>query len=637
MEYVDDKNSSKASNEYKYSITSHGKIFTNNEGAITKYMAINIPKNVEIFTYSNLGEELWSSCTMNYFICDNLDKVKSHNFLMETPIHKYKNIPGKENIFPEVFLTPDKNIILKFYSGIVHCIPKHLITSETKAMEVIYNMDALVKEDCSENTIGKSYKTFGPNSEDNIKLYDTDKQYSTYYKDQLNNYKYDSNSKDTENSVSNKCGPLLLSQAIKVIQAHCEATYPEDCNTSTIKIYLNCCLGTMNIKEHYFNQYYLSILNEEKLKKKLIKMDEEKKIDKRSDEQLDKYYKAMLDIYSLNIKSLINDKLYTTDLQDFDSTKIPQDIEDGYTHTYIYRGIQIKFIIPSNIKIRKYRPEYGKHYQPILRKALDSIVSNLKEWNISINDLPHVINIDLRYIEPTEDDIYNKLLQVIISRKLKCKLVYDFKIDNEKYSVEFHLVYDSDRIVTTLDNTEPFIEKLYEGVKEYILTKKSIFKMVKTYSITLNIYDLKRDNIEMLFIEILTQVGNEANREAKAAEEKASARVKTLEDKQATAEKEATTRAKEQAKEQAKVETTKVETTKVETTKVEPGVKKIRPWWGFSSLRLPLPSLRPRKTTTTTTTRTVRIGGKKISYKSKKYRIRHTRRHTRRHRKNGHS
>ena len=622
MEYVKDNfNSSKASKEYKYIITSHGEILTNNEGAITKYMAINIPKNVEIFTYSNLGEVLVSNCLMNYFICDNLGKVKSHKFRIQTPIHKYIYILGKKNIFPEVFLTPDTNSIIGFYSGIVHCIPKHLRPDETKAMEVIYNMDALVKENCSKNTIGKSYKTFGPHSEDNIKLYDTDKQYSTYYKDQLKDYTYDPKGTD------NKCGPLLLSQAIKVIQAHCEATYPEDCNTSTIKIYLNCCLGTMNIKEHYFNQYYLSILNEEKLKKKLIKMDEEKKIDKRSDEQLDKYYKAMLDIYSLNIKSLINDKLY--DLQDFDSTKIPQDIEDGYTHTYIYRGIQIKFIIPSNIKTPKYNPTIAIYYEPNLRKALASIDSNLKEWNI---DLPDVINIDLRDIEPTEVDIYKKLIQVIISSKLECKLIYDFKIDNKKCYVEFNLVYNSDSIVTTLNNMLPLINKLYERVKKHILINKSIFKIVDKYTITLNISDLDNDSVDMLFRKILTQVGDEAIRETKAAAERERARVKTLKDKQ-TREVEATTRAKEQAKEQAKVETTKVETTKVETTKVEPGVKKIRPWWGFPSLRLPLPSLRSRKTKTAA----VEIGGKKISYKSKKYRIRHTRRHTRRHRKNGHS
>ena len=630
MEYGEDNfNSSKASKEYKYIITSHGEILTNNEGAITKYMAINIPKNVEIFTYSNLGEVLVSNCLMNYFICDNLGKVKSHKFRIQTPIHKYIYIPGEKNIFPEVFLTPDTDSIIGFYSGIVHCIPKHLRPGETKAMEVIYNMDALVKENCSKNTIGKSYKTFGPHSEDNIKLYDTDKQYSTYYKDQLNDYKYDPNGTDTENSVSNKCGPLLLSQAIKVIQAHCEARYPEDSETSTIKIYLNCCLGTSDIKDHYSSQKYFFKTNKEQIIKELAKFDESNGLKERNDEEMEKYYKAMLEYYSLNIRSLINAELYATDLQDFDSTKIQEeDTKDGYTHTYIYRGIQIKFIIPSNIKIRKYRPKYGNHYQPILRKALDSIVSNLEEWNISINDLPYVINIDLRDIEPTEDDIYNKLLQVIISRKLKCKLNYDFKIDNEKYSVEFHLVYDSDRIVTTLDNTEPFIIKLYEGLKDYISINKSIFKIVYNYTIELNISDLKRDNIEMLFRKILTQVGDKAKRAAKEAEEKARTHVITLKNRQTTAEKqarevEATTRAKEQAK--------------VETTKLEPGVKKIRPWWGFSSLRLPLPSLRPRKTTTTTTTRTVRIGGKKISYKSKKYRIRHTRRHRIRHRKNGHS
>ncbi len=262
--------------EYKYIISAHGGIITSNKG--TKYMAIKIPTNVEIFTYTNLGEIVSTSCKKNYFICDNLDKVKLSAFMLETPIHKYSYKSDSQNIFPEVFLSPDTNITLAFYSGIVHCIPEHLRTTETKAMEVIYNMDALVKQDCDKTTIGRAHPLFGPKIEDYTKLkeYDTEKQYSTYYKEQLKDYKYDPNIKDTEDNVSNKCGPLLLSQAIKVIQAHCKATYT-DCNTSTIQIYLSCCLSEKDIDKHYLSRDYFLRTNETEYKELLAKLDIENK------------------------------------------------------------------------------------------------------------------------------------------------------------------------------------------------------------------------------------------------------------------------------------------------------------------------------------------------------------------------
>ena len=172
-------------NEYKYIIDAHGGILTSNKG--TKYMAIEIPTNVEIFTYTNIGQALFSNCTKNYFICDDLDKVKSYDFLIETPIHKYKS--NSRNIFPEIILSADTKIPLSFYSGIVHCIPKHRRTTKTKAREVIYNIDALVKQDCDKTTIGKAYTLFKPKIEENTKLYDTEKQYSTFYKDRLKDYK----------------------------------------------------------------------------------------------------------------------------------------------------------------------------------------------------------------------------------------------------------------------------------------------------------------------------------------------------------------------------------------------------------------------------------------------------------------
>ena len=349
-------------NEYKYIISAHGGIITSNKG--TKYMAVKIPTNVEIFTYSKLGDILWSSCKKNYFICDNLDKVKSHAFMLETPIHKYKYKSDSQNIFPELALTADSNIVLSFYSGIVHCIPEHLRTTKTKAMEVIYNIDALVKQDCDKTTIGRAHPLFGPKIEDYTKLneYDTEKQYSTYYKNQLKNYKYDPKSKDTKDNVSNKCGPLLLSQAIKVIQAHWKATYPEDLKTSTIQIYLSCCLGTTDIDDYYGSSDYFANTSKEEVKKVLAEWDIVNKQPKRDDKQMEKYYKIKESYYSLDIKSLINNSLYTTRLEDFDSSKnLEEDKDDGFSYSYIYLAKQIILIV-SKLDVVKYNNVTFHHY-----------------------------------------------------------------------------------------------------------------------------------------------------------------------------------------------------------------------------------------------------------------------------------
>ena len=573
MENVED-NISEASIEYKYIIMSHGAIVTSNEGNITKYMTINIPKNVEIFTYSNLGETKVGSCQKNYFICDNLDKVKSYNFIIETPIHKYKYISGAKNIFPEVFLTPDTNIIIGFYSGIVHCIPKHRRTSETKAMEIIYNIDALVNEDCNENTIGKSYKTFKPASEDNIKSYDTDKQYSTYYKEQLKNPR----GTDSEASVNNKCGPLLLSQAIKVIQAHCKAIYP-DCNTSTIQIYLSCCLGTMDIKAYYDYQDYFSKTNKEQIKEEFAEFDIGNGLEKRNAEEMEKYYKAMLDFYSLNIRSLINDKLYTTDLQDFDSAKILQeDTKNGYTYSYISSGKQFKLIVSPERKKPKYNSGTMRSISKIMIAAIISLRTRLKEWYIPYDDLPAVINIDSIDVEPNADNIYDKLLHFVIEKRLNSKLKYEGKFYNKECSIEFHLEnnnYEKLKNETFSANIS-VINKQVESVMKFKINRQNIFKIVNNYIIKLNISDLIKDE-RVLYEIIIAQVKAEA-----------------------------TTRAKEQAT-----------------------VGKSR--WRFS-----LPWTKRGRTSTSRT-----HGGKKISYKSKKFRGRHTRRHRRIHRrihrKNGNS
>ena len=519
-------------NEYKYIISAHGGIITSNKG--TKYMAVKIPTNVEIFTYSKLGDILWSSCKKNYFICDNLDKVKSHAFMLETPIHKYKYKSDSQNIFPELALTADSNIVLSFYSGIVHCIPEHLRTTKTKAMEVIYNIDALVKQDCDKTTIGRAHPLFGPKIEDYTKLneYDTEKQYSTYYKNQLKNYKYDPKSKDTKDNVSNKCGPLLLSQAIKVIQAHWKATYPEDLKTSTIQIYLSCCLGEKDIAKHYQQRDCFLTTNETKYKELLAELDIVNKHRERDDKQMENYYKIKEGYYSLDIKSLINNSLYTTDLEEFDSSKTSEeDKDDGFSYSYFFLAKQIILIVSKKDTV-KYEEEAVMNYRKIIDDALGIVITDLNHWYIPLTDLPDIITIDSRTEIPTTENVYKKLLQVIINNGLNSKLKYT--LGSKKYTIEVHLEHDTDSNFKneTFSERESVILKQVDRVKRYKINGQSIFNIVKNYTIKLKLSDLKKDDNE-LYDKMIEQVKEtaaaaEAAAEAEAAEETAAAQQREL-------------------------------------------------------------------------------------------------------------
>ena len=526
--------SSAKKNEYKYIINSHGGIITSNEGNVKKYMAIKIPTNVEIFTYSNLGQTVWSGCAKNYFICDNLDKVTSHGFMVETPIHKYSYKSNSRNIFPEVFLSGDTKIPLGFYSGIVHCIPKHSRTTKTKTktMEVIYNIDALVKQNCDKTTIGKAYKTFGPETEENTKLYNTEKQYSTYYKTQLKDYIYDPKSKDTKDTVSNKCGPLLLSQAIKVIQAHWKATYPEDLKTSTIQIYLSCCLGEKDIAKHYQQRDCFLTTNETKYKELLAELDIVNKHRERDDKQMENYYKIKEGYYSLDIKSLINNSLYTTDLEEFDSSKTSEeDKDDGFSYSYFFLAKQIILIVSKKDTV-KYEEEAVMNYRKIIDDALGIVITDLNHWYIPLTDLPDIITIDSRTEIPTTENVYKKLLQVIINNGLNSKLKYT--LGSKKYTIEVHLEHDTDSNFKneTFSERESVILKQVDRVKRYKINGQSIFNIVKNYTIKLKLSDLKKDDNE-LYDKMIEQVKEtaaaaEAAAEAEAAEETAAAQQREL-------------------------------------------------------------------------------------------------------------
>ena len=513
--------SSAKKNEYKYIISAHGGIITSNKG--TKYMAIKIPTNVEIFTYSNLGEILASSCKKNYFICDNLDKVKLNAFMLETPIHKYKYKSDSQNLFPELALTADSNIVLSFYSGIVHCIPEHLRTTNTKAMEVIYNIDALVKQDCDKTTIGRAHPLFGPKIEDYTKLneYNTEKQYSTYYKNQLKNYKYDPKSKDTKDSVSNKCGPLLLSQAIKVIQAHCKTTYSEDLKTSTIQIYLSCCLVTSDIDNYYEWSNYFSKTSKEEVKKVLAEWDINNKQPKRDDKQMEKYYKIKEGYFSLDMKSIIDDSLYTTRLKDFDSSKnLEEDKDDGFSYSYIYLAKQIILIV-SKLDVVKYNNVTFHHYRKMLYSALNSVKNRLFELYLDINELPNKISIDLRLQTPSETIIYEELLKVARKSKLNSKLKYFITLGANKYTIEVHLEHDTYEYLKNgnYSSTESIISEQVDRVSNHKINKQSIFTIANTYTIKLKVSDLIIEN-DQLYEIMIAQVEAAAEETAAAEQRK---------------------------------------------------------------------------------------------------------------------
>ena len=219
-----------------YIIDAHGTMLSSEFGVspiITKkYYAISIPKNVELYTFNNLGKCVAPLGGEANIICDTFPN-KSRLMLVKStsPAFKFKYEPGKTNKFPELFLTPDKSRPVKFYSGITHCIPvksrSSSSSSSLREKEIIYNIDAKNTKNCECSSV-VSNSDFSP--------YDCDKKYSTYYKEQLAGYKYDPSAPTTN---INKCGPLLLSEALAIIQEHCKSYYSSTC---VIKVYILACL-----------------------------------------------------------------------------------------------------------------------------------------------------------------------------------------------------------------------------------------------------------------------------------------------------------------------------------------------------------------------------------------------------------
>ena len=151
-------------NIYSYVIQSHGAIMTmvydtTDYNSIdidylsmphyeTKYLSIALPPNVELFTYTNLGEIAWlSGCRASKYVCNDFE-LSPKVLPSDVPVYKYKTK------FPQVHLSGDvpiPNKSLTRYSGIIHCIPESRPTYPIQKTEIIHNIDAQVDERCADN------------------------------------------------------------------------------------------------------------------------------------------------------------------------------------------------------------------------------------------------------------------------------------------------------------------------------------------------------------------------------------------------------------------------------------------------------------------------------------------------------
>ena len=187
---------------------------------------------MELYTFGNLGNCISSYEEEVEFFCDIYpDKYKTRLRKSINPAFKFSHQPGKTNKFPELFLTPEQKSPVDFYSGIIHCIPQALRTTGSPGKEIIYNMDARNTKNCECSSILLR---------EGATTYDCDTKYSNYYKEQLRGYKYN----PAINTNINSCGPILMSEALEVIQMHCNTHYNSNC---VIQIYVIACLVEQNL------------------------------------------------------------------------------------------------------------------------------------------------------------------------------------------------------------------------------------------------------------------------------------------------------------------------------------------------------------------------------------------------------
>ena len=246
---------------YTYIISSHGVMFS--DISKTNYYAIDISKNIELYTFTDIGNIFGSYCNTHFFdtTCDSRkQEYKDKILYIDVPMYKYKYISNKSNKFPELAFCPEitkpTKPYIRWYSGIIHCIPHEHRNGNFKAKEIIYSIDAMNTKSCDCKEIPKHIKKTEP--------YDCEKNYSTYYRDQLARYNYDPSAADI-----NKCGPILLSEAINLIKDDCLRRYNKQ--NSIIKIYIHACLTCLKINASLDCSNISMIDGWENIKKKIDK------------------------------------------------------------------------------------------------------------------------------------------------------------------------------------------------------------------------------------------------------------------------------------------------------------------------------------------------------------------------------
>lgn len=216
--------------DYKYTIFSHGEMNYKVTDNKNKYYSFLIPDDVEIYTFTDIGTQLMVCYNSLEHICGFTKKTKTSDrneiliWPVNLPLYKFKQEPGQNNKFPNIYLSKDTT--RKWNSGIVYC------QKPEEKHRVIYNIDADPKQKCDRTSIvANKYNKF----------YSIEKNYTTFYNDVLKK----------DNSM---CGGILLSDAIKLIKQHYKSLSGEE-KSNKIKIFLHSCLSSQPFKSEENHKY----------------------------------------------------------------------------------------------------------------------------------------------------------------------------------------------------------------------------------------------------------------------------------------------------------------------------------------------------------------------------------------------
>jgi hypothetical protein len=379
-----------------YVIAAHGAMLTSNLGDQSKkYYAITIPENVELYTHDTLGMCIPMYTTESDFICKNYKDELQQSL---TPAFKFIHEHGEFNKFPELFLTPDySSPFVQFYTGITHCIPESRRTPGSRKKEIIYNIDAKKTKDCECSSIVSN----------GINLpYDCEKKYSAHYKAQLKAHRRGHKRNNKRNIIydlNSKCGPILMSEAIKVIKEHCDTHYERNC---VIKIYIFTCLVETDLDTLYNYYGYESI--EQKILEKVVSTN---------------YVTDLLDFKAIPLmQPLISKHRFSIKSKVFDFITYKDEFIE-FTHELLdeVEG-------PYNERRRQLQEKYrGWDMQVLgyfLQRAIDKIIEEGNGNDIAI--LPEFNKIDFTSVttrNATDDKldkiVYNQLKELIELEKAK--------------------------------------------------------------------------------------------------------------------------------------------------------------------------------------------------------------------------